>query len=103
MKTLTVQYLANLPGYLPRDCVPEACFPLHMAIPSFGASCPVRLLQRSPFAGVVAGGASHTVLNTRPCCFISWPGPPHPHHHRDNGPEHHCVTLAARRQCGPSA
>lgn len=49
----------------------------------------------SPFSGISAGGAAPTVLNTRPCCFTSQPGPPH---RLDNGPKHHGVTFAAR--CG---
>ena len=28
----------------------------------------------SPFAGGLAGGADHLILNTGPYCFISWPG-----------------------------
>lgn len=48
-----------------------------------------RPLQTRPFAGGLAGGAGHTVLNTGPqrC----------PPHRSDNGLKHHCVNFAARR------
>ena len=44
----------------------------------------------SPFAGGLAGGADHLILNTGPFCLISWPGLLYP---GDNGLSSIVLTL----------
>lgn len=90
MKTFIVQYRAHLPGCLPPGPCAQVSFSLHMAISAFDASCPVETPLNEPICWSFSRRSSHTVLNTRPCCFSSQPGPPR---HHDNGPKHHVLPL----------